>query len=121
MFNVGVSSQGGITYDCRTGTLWVANEGGCRPSGECGVTGSVTNYTLSGTALSSTFFGGSGALNDLTIDHDGTFWAHGNSASGAELMNYDSTGAFINSFSFILGADTIFGALGAVSLRRRRR
>ena len=107
MFNVGVSSQGGITYDCATGTLWVANEGGCGGSGQCVITGAVTNYTMNGTPISSTVFGGSGLLNDLAIDVDGTFWAHATYAWGDELVHYGANGSGLGSYSINLGGDTI--------------
>lgn len=110
MFNVGVSSQGGIAYDCSTQTLWVANEGGCTAGGQCGITGSVTNYTLSGVPLSSAVFANSGLLNDLAIDIDGTFWAHATFAWGDELVHYDANGSNLGSFAINLGGDTIRGA-----------
>jgi hypothetical protein len=106
MFNVGHSSQGGIAYDCMTGTLWVANEGGCDASGQCGISGSVTNYKLDGTPISSTVFAaGSALLNDLAIDIDGTFWAH-----AGPLYQYDSSGTVLSTFSMNLGGDFIRGA-----------
>ena len=110
LFNVGPTSQGGITYDCATDTLWVAGEGGCQPSGQCGTTGSVGNYTLSGAPLSATVFAGSGGLNDLAIDIDGTFWAHATYAWGDELVHYAPSGGRLGSFPINLGGDTISGA-----------
>ena len=111
LFNVGSSSQGGIAYDCATGTLWVANEGGCQGSGQCGVSGLATNYTLSGTPLGSAIFSpGSALLNDLAIDVDGTFWTHVTFASGDQLVHYDRNGNSLPSFAMNLGGDTIRGA-----------
>lgn len=107
LFNVGVTSQGGITYDCRTNSLWVANEGGCSPSGQCGVSGSATNYSLNGSPIGSAVFAaGSALLNDLAIDVDGTFWAH----AGTDLYHYDATGLPMGTYPIALGADTIRGA-----------
>ena len=110
MFNVGDLSQGGITYDCATDTLWVANEGGCGGAGHCWITGAVTNYTMTGTPISSTVFGGSGGLNDLAIDVDGSCWAATKFASGGALVHYDSIGNNLGLFAIDLGDDSIRGA-----------
>jgi hypothetical protein len=129
MFNVGPSSQGGITYDCLAGTLWVA--------GEFGTAGAVTEYTLGGTPLSSAVFTNSGYVNDLAMDTDGTFWAAAGFASGTVLVHYDRFGSNLGQFAIDLGADDIrgaeircvpapagaallgLGALGALGRRRR--
>lgn len=106
MFNVGPSSQGGIAYDCATNSLWVANEGSCFGAGTFGITGSVTNYTMNGSPLSSTIFGSSGLLNDLAMDIDGTFWADGGNA----LFHYDSLGNSLGAYPVNWGGDSIRGA-----------
>jgi hypothetical protein len=110
LFSAGRRSQGGIAYDCRTRTIWVANEGGCTPSGDCGVTGAMTNYTLGGTPLGSAVLANSGQMNDLAIDVDGTFWVHTTYAHGDELVHYNALGQGIGSFAINLGGDTIRGA-----------
>ena len=129
MFNVGPSSQGGITYDCIAGTLWVADR--------VGTAGAVTEYTLGGTPLGSAVFAGSGFLNDLSMDTDGTFWAATKFAWGGALVHYDPLGNDLGLFAIDLGAESIqgaeircvpapagaallgLGALGALGRRRR--
>jgi len=103
LFNVDRTSQGGITYDCATNTLWVATEGGCHAAGQTGVSGAVSNYSMTGTKLSSTCLcGTSAALNNLAIDVDGTLWTH----RGTHLWHYNSGGTLLNTYPASFGGDS---------------
>lgn len=101
LFGLGTTSQGGITWDASSNTLWVAQGGNA---------GLLGQYTMAGALVSSTMLSGTGALNDLAMDVDGTLWTHGNA-----LEHFSTTGTHLGSFAMNLNGDTIRGGeIGAV-------
>lgn len=121
LFNASASDIG-ITYDSGTGTLWTSNFS----------TGVVSNWSMTGTLLSSFNTAGSSAAGLAYDAADGTLWMSDGSGSTV-IRQYSTAGALLQTVTtnhYILGGEmnavpepATLGllALGAIAALRRKK
>ena len=89
LFYTGNNNDYGITYDKWNDSLWIQNY----------TDGSITDYTMTGSILSSFGTGGYGAKTALAMDVDRTLWFVSLSFPGT-LDHYDVTGNFLGTAKY---------------------
>lgn len=88
LFYTGNNSDYGITYDKWNNSLWIQNYG----------TGIITDYTMTGTILSSFGDSDGGAKTALAMDVDRTLWFQALTTGAFE--HYNVNGDFLGSVSY---------------------